>query len=474
MLVAAMVLVASAIGGVGAVLSSRNVGRDRVDQELVIDAARFPPDAPRVGAQLQFAFETRSATCEDAESVASEEPPSAPSERPPERGRGGNSSDRRARFLPEFASAMQLIRPNGTAVAACETVPISDRDNEIATTGRGRQFRTVSIEGERFRILTQGYDELGAVQFARSLEITDDTLRSLIFRIAAFGAVGALLAGALGWLWAKRATEPVSQLGQAAERIARTRDLGERIEVGGDDEIAGLATSFNSMLASLDTSREQQQRLVQDASHELRTPLTSMRTNIELLQRHGSIDDDLRAQVLADINSELTELTELTAELVESATEVPTQVEATSPVDLVDVATECVERSSRRHHRGIELVIGEDPRTVVVGDTVLLARALTNLINNAMKFSDSDTEVTVEVRGTSVQVLDRGPGIDADDLPNVFDRFYRAATARSAPGSGLGLAIVKQIVEAHRGTVEAFNRPDGGLAIGFTLPDDAV
>ena len=458
LLVGITVLVATAIGGAGTALSSRNVGRDRVDQALVSDAENFRTQSPRLVNQLQFAFDARRAGCDDPDEAVGDT----------------DAAERRTAarlgYLPEFASHMQLIRPNGNVFAACQTLPISVEETAIAESGFGNTFRTVTVEGERFRLLTRGYDEVGAVQFARSLEITQDTLRSLLVRSLVFGLIGAALASALGWLFAKRATDPVKNLSETADRVARTQDLGERIIVDGDDEITALASSFNTMLSSLDTSREQQKRLVQDASHELRTPLTSMRTNVELLQRHTDIDPQIRSQMLADIGTELNELTQLTTELVDSATEIPATLQLRDEIVLTAIVNDCAERARRRHRRTINVIAPSDVEPMVMGDVALLGRAITNLINNAVKFSEAETEIDIEIFGSTVYVRDRGAGIPEPDLPYVFDRFYRATAARSAPGSGLGLAIVKQISEAHGGTVTAGNRRDGGAEIAFALP----
>ena len=455
------VLVASAVGGIGTSLSSRNVGIDRVDQALRNDAVVFEPDAPRLERQLMFAFEARQAACtrDDPEGLTTE------ADDNPVRG-----AVRRFALLPEFASNMQLLRLDGRTVAACQVLPITAEDQAIAAAGEGQAFRSATVEGERFRVLTQGYPDIGAVQFARSLEITQDTLRSLLWRTLGFGVLGAILAGSLGWIFARRATAPLTELSDTAKRVAQTQDLDERITVQGDDEIEGLATSFNTMLSSLATSREQQQRLVQDASHELRTPLTSIRTNVELLQRHQGIDTELQQQVLADISDELHELTALTSEIVDSASAVPTALEDADDVDLVDVVNDCVERARRRHDRAIEVTIEPAASTLVRADAGLMSRCVTNLINNAVKFSEPGTELVVAIGHGSVTVRDRGTGIADHDLPHIFDRFYRATSARSAPGSGLGLAIVKQIVEGYGGTVGAANRENGGAEIGFVLP----
>lgn len=465
-LIAATVLLASAVGGVGAALSSRSVGRNQVDEQLVADVARYDQVNPGVGTQLQVTFEIRRSACDLG---ASDDPTDETTAAPTDDRRPTTRGERLARLVPEFASSMQLVRANGLIISGCVTLPVDETETAIATSGRGTVIRTVSIDGKRYRMITAGFGEIGAIQFARDLELTEDTLRGLFVRITLFGGIGALLAGLLGWYLAGRATRPIERLSGATDRVARTRDLGERIPIENNDEVGALASSFNTMLESLDTSREQQQRLVQDASHELRTPLTSMRTNVELLQRHSDIPEDLREQVLEDIGAELAELTELTAELVESATEVRTDVDRSAPFDLREVVEGCVERGRRRHRREITLVATPHEESMVMGDGALVARAVTNLINNAAKFS-ANGDIDVVTHGTTVRVLDRGPGIPEADLPHVFDRFYRATAARSAPGSGLGLAIVKQIVEVHGGSLHATNRTEGGLEIGFSLP----
>ncbi|MEM7093178.1 MAG: HAMP domain-containing sensor histidine kinase [Actinomycetota bacterium] len=473
-LIAVTVLIASTIGGIGVALSSRNVGRDRIDDELRADIAAFDANNPRLAAQLALMVEVRRAACEEgADAVTGGNGAGIAATAGQRETQALNRLGRLGPVLTDFASSMQVIRSDGFVAPGCRTLPIDDREALIAESGVGTAIRTVSIDGARHRMMTAGLG-VGAVQVARDLDLTESTLRGLVTRIIGFGAIGALLAGLVGWFFARRATEPIKRLNEAANRVATTRDLGERMEVEGNDEVGTLAASFNVMLSSLDTSREQQRRLVQDASHELRTPLTSMRTNVELLLRHQDVDPTLRTQMLSDIGDELNELSELTAELVDSATEVSSNLDRMTPFDLADVVTECVERGRRRHRRDITLELSTAEESVVLGDHSLLTRALTNLINNAVKFCDADAEIIVASHGTSVRVLDRGPGIPAADLPHVFERFYRATSSRSAPGSGLGLAIVKQIVDGHGGKLHVANRTGGGLEVGFSLPLDAA
>ena len=235
----------------------------------------------------------------------------------------------------------------------------------------------------------------------------------------------------------------------------------------GDDEVGRLAASFNTMLIALDTSREQQQRLVVDASHELRTPLTAVRTNIDFLGHATTLDAEQRAQLIAETRLELDELTNLVSEMVELATDVRSQ-EPVEPVPLAEVADDVAARFRRR--TGHEIVVDADGAGVVEGRRAMLDRAISNLVDNALKFSPDGAPVTVTVRDTTLEVADRGPGIAPEDRARVFDRFYRATSARTLPGSGLGLSIVSQIATLHGGTVALDARDGGGTIARLVLP----
>lgn len=463
LLIGLTVLIASAVGGIGVAVSSRNLGRDRVDQELVSDVSSA------TGREFNRLLDLRRNSCDGIDFLASEH--DEHDEHEPAKPRPRNSYRR----TPEFSAVIQLVSPSGETSGACLRLPVDGFEGAIAETGTGLQFRTVTVGEHRLRMLTVGAGDWGALQVARDLDLSEEVLRGLITRVIGFGAAGAFVAAMVGWFLARRTTEPISELSNAAQRVATTHDLGQRIQVDGTDELAGLATSFNTMLESLDTSREQQRRLVQDASHELRTPLTSIRTNTAMLARHQDMAPDIRDQIHADVEAEIGELTDLIAELVESATEVPGTIGSAVDFNLEATATECVERSRRRFDQTIELEFArpEDPLRAF-GAPDLVARALTNLINNAAKFSGGVGPIEVLVArgpgGVTVKVSDHGPGVPSEDLAHIFDRFYRSTQARNEPGSGLGLAIVKQIVDAHGGRVFATNRPAAGLEIGFELP----
>jgi two-component system sensor histidine kinase MprB len=260
----------------------------------------------------------------------------------------------------------------------------------------------------------------------------------------------------------------VRELSEAAEHVARTRDLSRRIEARGGDELSRLAESFNTMLGALERSMRSQRQLVSDASHELRTPLTSLRTNVELLaSANGALPDEERARMMGSVAVQLDELTGLVGDLVDLARdgELEQQLE---PVRLDLLVEEAVARAERLHPgREIHTDVEE---TLVHGSPARLDRAVSNLLDNAEKWSPDGRAIEVRLRGRAVTVRDHGPGFSNEDLPRVFDRFYRARSARGLPGSGLGLAIVRQVAETHGGTVSAGNAAGGGAELRFTMP----
>ena len=256
-------------------------------------------------------------------------------------------------------------------------------------------------------------------------------------------------------------------LSDTAEHVRTTRDLSQRIEVTGNDELSRLARTFNAMLESLDEAAQRQRQLVQDASHELRTPLTSLRTNIEVLAtRDSGLPPEEREQLLDDVVAQLAEMTDLIAELTELARGEEQQT-ALEEVRL-DLLTEDAIRRTARNHPDVPIDADLAP-TTVVGMPANLERAIANLLDNAAKWSPPGATVDVTLAGGELTVRDHGPGIAEADRPHVFERFYRATSARSMPGSGLGLAIVRQVAEAHGGTVVAEEAPGGGTLMRLRL-----
>jgi two-component system sensor histidine kinase MprB len=372
--------------------------------------------------------------------------------------------------LADPDAVTQIIDSNGTVVSSIAgqpALPVDAHDRALAQSGGHPHFRDIRIGDDAYRVLTVALPTGGAALIARSIEADNTILASLNARLLLIALAGTLVAASLAWLIARRTVRPIEDLTRTATDVATTQNLDNPITVTRNDEIGRLAASFNSMLDALRTSREQQRRLVLDASHELRTPLTALRTNIDLLRRARTFDADQREELLGATDQELQELTDLVSELVELATDTRTE-EPVERIELGELVERVVSRQQRRGEREISLQITD--AASIVGRVTLLERAVGNLLDNALKFSPPATIVEVEVHGTDVEVLDRGAGIDAEDLPHVFDRFYRSPTARTVPGSGLGLAIVEQIAKLHGGSVKLAPRAGGGIVARLHVP----
>jgi two-component system, OmpR family, sensor histidine kinase MprB len=322
---------------------------------------------------------------------------------------------------------------------------------------------------QRYRVVAVPLPGGGELRIGRSLAETDRVLGSVRNNSILVGLVITVLAALAGVLVARRTTRPVTRLTDAAEAIAASGRLDIEVPAGGRDEIGRLARAFASMLGALTRSREQQHRLVQDAGHELRTPLTSLRANIDTLRRYPDLHGPGRDRVLADLDGELRELSGLVDELVALAVD-RYDDEPEQTVALEALAERAADRARRRSGRSI--LVDAEPAPVVAKPQALL-RAVGNLLDNAVKFSPDGSPVEVRVRPGSLLVRDHGRGLAPEDLPRVFDRFYRALDARSLPGSGLGLAIVRQIVQDAGGSVRAANHPDGGAVFTVELPPAA-
>ena len=379
--------------------------------------------------------------------------------------------------LLQPVDAAQLINPDGTA-EPCFTdspaLPIDDQDVRQAAGDDSDgdidsvHLRTVSVDGTDYRVITIPWGTYGALQAARDLDDVREVLSGMRWRLFLAGLGATLVALLAGWLIAGRITRPIRRLNDVAEQVTSTRDLTLPVPVSGTGEVADLGRSFSTMMTALSTSLDQQQRLISDASHELRTPLTALRTNVEALEMFDTIPESERREMLSDIRVEVEELSHLTAELVDLATDQNPVDEPITTVDLVAVAREVAQRAARRSGRAITVNdLGGNPVDGRVGS---LQRAVSNLVENAVKYSPEGTSVEIDVDGGSVRVRDHGPGIDDADRPHVFDRFYRAIGTRALPGSGLGLAIVAKAAVEHGGTTFVANAPDGGAIVGFDIP----
>jgi two-component system sensor histidine kinase MprB len=370
---------------------------------------------------------------------------------------------------------IQVVRQDGNVLIGDSQIqiPFSTIDAEVARGARPSTIRSVQAPppSGHLRVLTFSAGPGYAFQLAYPLADIDHTLGELGLVLFVVATIGVGVALVLGYAVAQAALRPVQRLTEAAEHVAATQQLDATIEPGGDDELGRLARSFNAMLEALAASRSQQSQLVSDAGHELRTPLTSLRTNIEVLARVPDLPEADRQALISDVTAQLGELTTLVGDLVELAREEEAQPD---PEDVrFDAVVERALERARRRAPSVTFNAHVEP-SLVRGQPVLLERAVLNLLDNAVKWSPRDAEVDVGLHrnghGWQLEVRDHGPGIGADDLPFVFDRFYRAPTARSLPGSGLGLAIVRQVVETHGGRVTASSPADGGTLMTVELP----
>ncbi len=353
-----------------------------------------------------------------------------------------------------------------------DRIRLDEHEFAVAAGDSKRSLRTVRAGGVDYRVVAVPTTTDGlALVIAQSLEPQQQLLTKLGLVTLLFGIAGIIVAGVAGWGVARNGLRPVRRLTAAAEDIARTERL-EPIPVEGDDEIARLATAFNQMLASLAASRDRQRRLVADAGHELRTPLTSLRTNIDLLTQAGAeLPPQARTELLTDVRAQLEELSTLVIDLVELARDDPVP-HVVGTVELHEVLDHAVARV-RRRAASIAFEVDADP-WYVEGDAGALERALTNLLDNAAKWSPPSGTVRVTLHDGVVTVDDDGPGIAEADLPHVFERFYRSSESRAMPGSGLGLSIVAQVAERHAGTVDAGRSPSGGTRVTLWLPGAAA
>ena len=342
----------------------------------------------------------------------------------------------------------------------------------VAQRQQASSIRTITAGSTHYRVVTVPAATDGqALVIAQSLTAQEQVLAKLGGVMLLFGLAGVIAAGMAGWAVARNGLRPVRRLTSSVEHIARTEDLTP-LPVEGADEIARLANAFNQMLTSLAASRDRQRRLVADAGHELRTPLTSLRTNLDLLAQVDAVDgpglpEGARAELLDDVRAQIEELTTLIGDLVELARDEPL-THVVESADLSEIVDRAVVRV-RRRAPGVTFDVETSPWWVV-GEPAALERAVTNLIDNAAKWSPASGTVTVRLADGVVTVDDQGPGISDEDLPHIFERFYRSRESRSMPGSGLGLSIVRQVAERHAGTITAESTPGRGARLVLQLP----
>jgi two-component system sensor histidine kinase MprB len=397
---------------------------------------------------------------------------------------GANVDIQGGTTFPALAAALNdvkftIINEDGSQIIRVpgQAPPYGADERAVAAGHKQENTRTDGRTDSRvYSIRIQVGDQPAALVVAQLLKPTKELLTDLALVLILISGAGVVVAALAGTAVARTGLSPVERLTRATERVARTGDL-RPIQVSGDDELARLTHSFNTMLGAVADARDRQRSLVADAGHELRTPLTSLRTNLELLMASEApgaptLSDQDKAEIQDDLRGQLDELTQLIGDLVELAREEGAQA-IWEPVELAEVVEQSLDRA-RRRAGDVNFEVSLQPWRLI-GDTAALERAVLNLLDNAVKFSPPNGIVWVRLGSAGdgfavLEVADQGPGIAEEDLPRVFDRFYRSQEARTLPGSGLGLAIVQQAALRHGGEVLAGRSPEGGALFSLRLP----
>jgi two-component system sensor histidine kinase MprB len=383
-----------------------------------------------------------------------------------------------------YGAYVVLVLPNSKTVPP-SNIPIDATILAVANGKSPALYRTALVDGEDEREfiepipsgsivrLTMGvYPTTTSTALMFVVDITGQIsqLRSLVRTLVFVAFGGLLLALGLGLLLARAALRPLEAVTNEIETVAETNDLGYRLEEGEADELGRLRRVFNRLLSTVESSQVLQRQLVVDASHELRTPLTSLRTNAQVLSRAQELNPDDLLQLTNDMVTQVDELASLVTDLGELARGERSE----GPVEslrLDECLDECID-TARTYARikDITIDVTVAPSTVL-GRRDRLIRAVSNLLTNAIKFTPMNGHIAISAVAGTITVSDSGPGISDEDRPFIFDRFWRAASARALPGSGLGLSIVAQVVAELGGTVSVDRDPTlGGARFTITLP----
>jgi two-component system, OmpR family, sensor histidine kinase MprB len=382
--------------------------------------------------------------------------------------------------LPGPDRGYQVISTSG-AVITGGGIPVTDAAKGVARGSVANYYANVTIDRTDYRELVARigvvdfrtgptyYHTAAALQVVLPLTSVNRQLTHLSSILVIVAVLGVGLALALAWLVGRTALVPLDELTTAVEEVAATTDVSRRLDPGGPDELGRLRHAFNNLLAALDASQQSQRQLVLDAGHELRTPLTSLRTNLEVVRRLEDLTPLEREVLVEDVLTQMNELTTLVGDLSELAR--GEQRHAETRVMRLDLVVEEAVAVATTHGRprNVHFALTSSPAWIL-GQRDRVSRAVGNLLDNALKWSPPDSVVEVGCFNGVVTVRDHGPGISPEDLPRVFDRFYRAAQARALPGSGLGLAIVAQVAQAEGGSVWAGPAPGGGALFRLQFP----
>jgi two-component system sensor histidine kinase MprB len=383
----------------------------------------------------------------------------------------------------DFYGSMAWVVPAGGS-GGNDPLPATSAVLAVASGKRGAYFATVTVNGIPQRELvtpvprgltvegSNGPVPLaygGALQLTTPVQEVERQINLLRIGIILAAIAGIVVAAGIGWMVARTAIRPLDELAESVEDVSTVLESGSRLDPGSNDELGRLRRAFNHLLDAVDTSRTAQQQLVLDASHELRTPLTSLRTNIEIIDRISELPVHDREMIQRDMLSEIEELTNLVGGLTElvRGDQPPLAAEAFWLDTIVQQSVDAATPYSRTREITINALV---TKSCVYGHSDGITKAISNLISNAIKWGPVGSDVWVTCESGVVTVRDEGPGVSPEDVPHIFDRFYRSRAARSLPGSGLGLAIVAQAVDGDGGKVTVSNPESGGAEFAITLP----
>jgi two-component system, OmpR family, sensor histidine kinase MprB len=359
-------------------------------------------------------------------------------------------------------------------VAAGQTTPfgpLGSRDVAVAEQAQSPYFANGRDRGQQFRVYTTAWfgNPGGLVRSSRAANADEGALRDAALLLAGLTVSAAGVTYGAARLTAGRILRPIAELTAAAEHVTRTRDLTARVgSAGTSDEVGRLGSSFDTMLAALHESVTAQRQLAADASHELRTPLTSLTTNLDLLEDGAGLADPQAPALVRAAREQAGELDQLITDLLDLAR----YRESTPHRETVRLDLLTDEAVRRLRQRGTHPAIDTRLQPCLVHvDPAAIDHAVSNLVDNALKWTPPVAAVLVVVENGQVSVTDHGPGIADEDLPRIFERFYRAPAARGMPGAGLGLAIVGGVAHANNGTVAVQTGPHGST---FTLAFPAL
>ena len=374
----------------------------------------------------------------------------------------------------EFGGAtgdFQVVCPNGTALASNgkkPQQPVTSRVKQVARSLKGAYFFAATVGSSHTHVeiyVVPDHGDKHVIEVALPLPTIDVALSGLLVTYALLLGVGIVLAGWIGALVARSALAPIRRFTNLTEQITTALDKPRRLDEEGAVEIRRLAASFNQTLSALERSVEAQRHLIADASHEMRTPIAALRSNIQIFLEFAdqlARREEQAGVARCDPRLSLDDLTQLVSDVL-SLARGSTPNEAVEEIELDAIVSEATERAIRRS-QNITFRTELEP-TLITNAPDRVTRAVTNVVDNARKWSPPDGTVEIALAGGVLTVRDHGPGFRAEDLAHVFERFYRSDDARRMPGSGLGLAIVKQAAEAHGGYAIVSNAPEGGAVV---------